>query len=170
MSPELEKVYPVLLKFAEHYAAEYGEKWVPSSEHIALALQLLKNPLPGFDAYAPEDLIGRIEVFFKCKEPWLISSRHNFSVFARLVHRWVGTRPAFKHRVEKRRVVKCDCGEEFWQGQLCPKCFPKCDKCGQVHAKEIACEEAAKLDAIARRIVSGSSIRTGSAKRLGELL
>jgi hypothetical protein len=172
MTSELESIYPILVKYAHLYAKVYGEKWMPTSEHIGQTLTLLKSPVPGFDAYTPNDMTARLEVFFNTKEDWLVSCKHNYSVFIRHFHRWIPKKAMVIHRVsfDTTEPVCQDCGNPVERGGICLKCYPICQKCGKQHAVEDNCAEFAERMNRIQSMLSNSSQRSGKTKELRELL
>jgi len=171
MTPDLEKAQQILVKYAQLYAATYKQRWMPSNEQISETLQLLKSPLPGFQPYTTEDLIARLEVFFKAKDQWLVSCCHNLSVFVKHVHRFIPANAIVQSRVSfRQRKVLCDCGNELTSDEICAKCFPICSKCGERHTTQETCEELAERNATIRTILDHGDRRAGSAKQIGELL
>jgi hypothetical protein len=173
MNPELEKCHPVMLRYAQLYAAEYREKWLPTSEHITSTVELFKSPMPGFEPYTPEDLIARLEEFFKVKEPWLVNCKHNYAVFIKHIHRWIPrplVRPIPLAPVVTSSTGCYQHGIALGPGELCPKCFPPCTKCGEQHAAEDDCAEYAERMKHIKTMFSDSPQRSGKTKQLGDLL
>jgi hypothetical protein len=169
MSPELEKLQTVMFRYAELYAVEYHEKWIPSPEHIQDGLQLFKCPMPGFEGYTTDDINARLGIFFKCKELWLVSCKHNFSVFIKHVHRWIppaGRQSSVETSGRTSQAARETCPDHPSQrvvNGICPVCFPMCTKCGQRHATTETCEDFKKRDDWVRRTFGGSETRTGEA-------
>ena len=174
MTADHEKCYPVLLRYAQLYAAEYHEKWIPAPEHIEQTVRLFKSPIPGFDGYTPEDLTARLEVFFKDKADWLVSCKHNYSVFTKHIHRWIPKRaiaaPKPAAAVLMAESICPDCHELIKPGDICQVCYPLCAKCNQRHALEDDCEEFAARMKRTMAMLSNSSRRGGEPKRLNELI
>lgn len=174
MSPELEKIEPVMVHYGKLFRAEYGERWMPRDEHIRDTLELFKSPMPGFEGYTPEELIARLVVFFAVKEPWLVSCKHNYAVFLKHIHRWIPKRviadPKSSAVTSKSDSVCPDCQEPIKPGEVCHVCYPLCDKCNQYHAIEDDCEAFAARMKRTMAMLSNSSKRGGASKQLSELL
>lgn len=174
MTPELEKVEKVLLRYAELWTLLYKERWMPTQDHIRVTLELFKSPIAGFDAYTSDDALTRLDNFFKCKETWLVASRHNYSVFIKHFHRWVDPKKTTSAQTSRGEIAPrnaCqDCGTEMPASGICFKCYPLCDKCKTQHAREITCDEQAQFEAIAKRILDPDNKRGGKTKQLNEVL
>jgi hypothetical protein len=166
LTSELEKLRTVMLHYAERYSAEYRERWIPSSQQIQDGLELFKPVMAGFDAYTVEDINKRLDVFFRCKEPWITGGRHNFSVFIKHIQRWVGGPAVVGARHDgpgrtREKTDRCpDHPEQFLVNGICPICFPMCAKCGQHHATTETCEEFKQRDDWVRRTFGGPETRT----------
>jgi len=172
MSPDLEIVQAVMLRYAELYKEKYSARWIPTHENINKTLELLKPPMPGFEALSKEDLIARVNFFFKCKEDWLLSCKYNFSVFILHIHRWVNTYPA-QHPVaasapQRDAPYKCpECQNELsMPSEICEKCFPHCNECGLQHLKTESCTEFAERDRKLRELFSKQQPRGGPIKTI----
>ena len=173
MDPQLEKVERVMLHYARLFRSEYHEKWIPAPEHIEQTVRLFKSPMPGFEGYSPEDLVARLETFFKIKEDWVVSCKHNYSVFTKHIHRWLpkpvtGPKPA--PAVAKVESFCPDCHEPIKPGDICRVCYPHCAKCDQYHAPEDDCEEFAARMKRTMEMLSNSSHRAGKTKQIGDFL
>jgi hypothetical protein len=174
LTPELHKLQTVMLRYAKLYTAEYREKWIPAPEHIEEGLQLFKCPMPGFEGYTTDDINARLVVFFRCREPWLTSCKHNFSVFIKHIHRWIPM-PSRQSRVEttgpvvsgKRETCPDHPDAELVDG-ICPICFPICREpnCRQRHSPSETCEEFKQRDDWVRRTFGGPETRTGEVTTL----
>lgn len=146
MNPKLEIVQKVMINYAKQYFLVYGEKWVPRDDHIRETLNLIEPPL-GMPGLTLEDLMGRLRVFWRCKDDWLVSARHNYGLFTKHIHRWIqGKRqetPARK-QVEMSPEPCRDCGTVLKANEVCPKCYPLCEKCHEQHAVSETCDEVAE--------------------------
>jgi hypothetical protein len=167
MSPELEKLQALMLHHAKNVLFEYQEKWIPSSEHIALGLELFKPPMPGFNAYDVDDAIRRNDIFFRCRLDWVVGCKHNFSVFVKHFAKWiavpVGTdriRPSSARTSPALRETCSDHpGQQLVNG-ICEICYPKCDKCGNNHDARETCDGFKKRDAEVKRLFRVPSVET----------
>ena len=128
--------------------------------------------MPGIPGYKKEDLLARLDAFFRCKEDWILSTKHNYLVFCKHVHRWLPAKstqpisPPHLRGGDKEGVYKCDCGNELHHGEICLKCFPLCSNCGYQHAASETCEEVAKREERLKRMFGSPEKRDGKIKTL----
>lgn len=173
MSPKLEIVQRIMFRYAELYAAEYRESWIPKNDHIRETLDLLDPPL-GMPGLTESDLMARLGVFFRCKDSWLVSTRHNYSLFTKHIHRWISTRREEKKNTQSTPLIteRCgDCNTELKSGQICPTCYPICDKCGKQHSPQESCEEwADRMGRIKNIFSQDNDHRSGKPASLGSVL
>jgi hypothetical protein len=142
-------VQEVMLVHAQFVQSYYHARWVPKDENIKETLDLLKSPLPGFDPYTKKDMLERLRAFHKCRETWLVSCKHNYSVFIKHFHRWLPAAPVTPQRTASvppsgaTRPYRCpECNNELpTPGEICEKCFPHCPECGEQHSKSDTCAE-----------------------------
>lgn len=177
MNEQLEQAKLLLANYALRYQGEYGERWVPSDDHVRDAVEFFRPALPGLATYTAEEACGRLDLFFKTKEDWVVSCRHNFSVFLKHFHRWVIVKKKFGHavhpavRVAVQENVCQDHPEvQLKPGEICPVCYPVCEKCKDQHDAEVSCETHASLREITRRVTGAPPKRGGNAISLGDLL
>jgi hypothetical protein len=160
----------IIWHYYELFVARYHEHWKPSTDHIGATIDLLRSPMPGIPGYTKEDLLARLDAFFHCKEDWVLSTKHNFSVYVKHVHRWLPakipqpTPPLI--REDKGGVYRCDCGNELQLGEICLKCFPLCSNCGYQHATSETCEEVAKREERLKRMFNHPDKREGKIKTI----
>lgn len=145
MTETSEKAKQVLLQYQKLYRERYGEYWMPTMTHVGEAVSLFKSPIDGVEAYTVDDILRRCEEYFRRNDEWIVSCKHNFSVFVKHIHRW--NPPLSPHRhtrtsagLNNRRSYRCDCGAEVAEGQLCEHCFPVCPRCSQRHYKDETCD------------------------------
>lgn len=71
--------YQVLKHHADAILRLYGVRWVPQPHHYKLCKQLFESEVEGFEPYAVEDVIERLEAYYK--EDWWKTIRHDFGNF-----------------------------------------------------------------------------------------
>ena len=167
-------VSTLMQRYLVLYRERYKADWVPTGEHIRNTLDLIKPQFEGFPGLRQDDLLRRLDAFFRCHEDWLVATKHNYALYLKHIHRWL-EQPA-KVPVNGGTFtgtpssVYCDCGNVLQQGEICQKCFPNCDNCGCQHAREERCEDFAARDAALRKMFNRPSSGRGGTKSIGEIL
>ena len=117
--------YSLLKIYGDKYKEKYGSDFFPQKHHFAQAKELLTVP-EDFDPPSMDEVISRLNFFFDQNDDWIISCKHNFSVFVKHFHRWIPQQK--KSRKEKSKqtvlIISCmDCGTEHLSTVLCPYCY-----------------------------------------------
>jgi hypothetical protein len=139
----------ILVAYHLLFKARYREHWKPSDDHVGETIDLLRSPMAGIPGYSKEDLLARLDAFFRCKEEWVLSTKHNYSVFTKHIHRWLARptkNPAAASAPQRDPSYRCpECQNELLTpSEICEKCFPHCSECGMQHATSDTCKEFAE--------------------------
>jgi hypothetical protein len=171
MSQITDNVKVVLINHAKQMIVEYCERWVPNDQNIKEAISLFQAP-EGFEPYTLEEIVKRQKSFWKCREEWLVSCKHNFSVFVKHIHRWVSTNPA-QHPAaasapQRDASYICpECHNKLLRpSDICEKCFPHCPECGMQHSPDEKCLEFAERERKLRQMFSHPDNRESKVKTL----
>jgi hypothetical protein len=162
----------ILVAYHLLFKARYHEHWKPSDEHVGDTVNLFRSIVPGIPGYTKEDLLVRLDAFFKCKEDWVVSTKHNYSVFVKHIHRWIHTggpqHPAANTSPRRDAPYKCpECSNELpTPGEICAKCFPHCSECGMQHSTSDTCKEFAERIEKMKNMFGGDKPRGGEIKTL----
>jgi len=154
-------------KYKTLWEARYHATWTPNNTNVMETLEILKPAIPGFDPYSQKDLLARLDVFFRCKEDWLVSCKHSYSTFLKHIPRWAPsqptqtTSPPHLRGGEKEGVNFCpECSTQLHTpGEICNHCFPVCYVCGCQHSTKETCTEFAERDRRLRQMFSKNSPR-----------
>ena len=162
----------ILVRYHLLFKEHYHEHWKPSDDHVGDTVDLLRSMIPGIPGYTKEDILKRLDAFFRCREEWVVSTKHNYSVFTKHIHRWLESpakHPAAVPSAPQRDLpYLCpECGNElFIPSEICAKCFPHCTECGMQHATAETCKEFAARDAKLRKMFGHTDQRRGEVKTI----
>ena len=173
MSQITDDANAVIMRYYELFVARYHEHWKPSIDHVAGTIDLLRSPMAGIAGYTKEDLLVRLDAFFKCKEDWIISTKHNYLVFTKHIHRWLPVQtisPPHSRGGEPEGVYKCpECQNELSApSEICEKCFPHCMDCGFQHAKSESCTEVVERERKLKEMFGSEKPRGSGIKTISE--
>lgn len=137
-------IYFQVLKFhADSIQKMYGVRWVPQPHHFKLCKQLMQSEVEGFDPYTPEEIIERLEAYYK--ETWWKTVRHDFANFCKHFDKFIVTRDerTVGHQSQPiaigeaiGNVLRFDSTQQVIH----------CTRCGQNHRASDDCEQQRKAE------------------------
>ena len=134
--------FQVLKHHADAIQRMYKVRWVPQPHHFKMCKQLMESEVEGFEPYTPEEIIERLEVYYK--ETWWRTVRHDFANFCKHSDKFIPKMDDVREPQEKQELVngKWVVIKKQWkplEQVIHKELMIYCDRCKRNHAADYDC-------------------------------
>jgi hypothetical protein len=122
--------FQVLKHHADAIQRMYKVRWVPQKHHFKMCKQLMESEVEGFEPYTPEEIIERLEAYYK--EIWWRTTRHDFANFCKHFDKFIV-------KVEERTTGHQGKWEPVKEKLSLVVPMIHCERCNKNHSVDFDC-------------------------------